>query len=395
MRSLLLMVGFVVGCSEGSKGPPGPEGLPGERGDDGVPGSQGERGPLGPQGDRGSIGDPGRRGEGGAQGERGEQGVAGSSGSIGPQGSVGPSGADGRSCFGESVPDGMQITCGEETFVLRHGEDGESGSPGAMGLTGQKGDRGDDGEMGPQGERGSVGSQGAPGRDGVSCTAEDVLEGFQITCGDLSVLIRHGEQGLPGERGEQGSAGVQGEIGPMGLQGPPGERGVQGPEGARGPAGSPGEPGEEGLPGASLHLLDGDGQDLGIWMGQNVTYLPTLDIMVTFSTSSSEAVVRGYNEHIWFDGANCGGSAYIETAGEWQALQSLFAGNPNLFGYYRIVPGAQPADVFVTSKPCGCGDEDIHCENRVPFSRHVYPAEQIVLPFVEPLAWPLKVGVVQ
>lgn len=178
MKVLSLVVIGLVGCGADKEGAPGPEGPPGEHGSDGAPGPQGERGTLGPQGDRGTRGDEGVRGETGERGERGEQGVPGSPGPIGPQGPVGPSGADGASCFGESIPDGMQITCGEETFALRHGEDGEPGPPGARGI------------------------QGPPGRDGVSCTEQDVLEGIQITCGDVSVLIRHGEQGPPGRDGQ-------------------------------------------------------------------------------------------------------------------------------------------------------------------------------------------------
>lgn len=216
---VLLIAGFVAGCSAGEEGPPGPQGLPGERGSDGAPGSQGERGPLGPQGDRGSRGDEGTRGETGERGERGEQGVVGPVGPMGLEGPAGPRGADGTSCIGESIPDGMLITCGEETLTLRHGEDGEPGPPGPMGLQGPPGPAGN---MGPRGERGGVGPQGeqglewSPGRDGVSCTAQDVLEGIQISCGDVSVLIRHGEQGQPGRDGEPG---LQGPEGPAGRDG--------------------------------------------------------------------------------------------------------------------------------------------------------------------------------
>lgn len=211
MKILSLVVIGLVGCNADSEGPPGPEGPAGERGSDGAPGPQGERGPLGPQGDRGTRGDEGIRGESGERGERGEQGVPGSVGPVGPQGPAGPSGADGASCFGESLPDGMQITCGEETLVLRHGEDGDPGEPGSPGAMGVQGSPGPVGEVGPQGEPGPVGPEGIPGRDGISCIAQDILEGVQITCGNVSVLIRHGEQGPQGERGEQGSPGQNGE----------------------------------------------------------------------------------------------------------------------------------------------------------------------------------------
>ncbi|MBI4098851.1 MAG: collagen-like protein [Candidatus Magasanikbacteria bacterium] len=384
MKALLLVVGLVVGCDEGSAGPPGPEGPPGERGEDGAPGPQGERGPLGPQGDRGPTGDPGRRGEDGAQGERGEQGVTGSPGSIGPQGPAGPSGVDGTSCVGESVPDGMQITCGEETSVLRHGEDGEPGSPGPVGLTGLKGDRGDDGEMGPQGERGSAGPQGAPGRDGISCTAEDVLEGLQITCGDVSVLIRHGEQGPPGERGEQGPPGQDGEPGP------------QGPEGVRGPEGQRGLQGEQGIPGTQLHLFDGNGQDLGIYTGSEGesfqrTYLPGLDLLAKFHP---EGQLTTYNNGLWFAGANCTGQKYVE----WDSVRStinfqgVHSANPNVWGYARVVPGSQRIDALVDFRQDTNPNQP--CEHLAPRVVSVYPLEAIELPFAVPLAWPLRVGLV-
>ena len=391
MRALLLIVvGLVMGCGADSKGSAGAQGPPGERGDDGAPGPQGEQGTLGPQGDRGPLGDPGRRGEVGEQGERGEQGAAGLAGPVGPQGPVGPSGADGTSCFGESVPEGFQITCGEETIVLRHGEDGEPGSPGPMGLTGPKGDRGEDGEIGPQGVPGQRGLEGPPGRNGVSCTAEDVLEGHQITCGDVSVLIRHGEQGPQGERGEQGQPGRDGEAGLPGVQGEVGPAGPQGPEGQRG------LPGEQGVSGTSLHLFDGNLQDLGIWIGTyGQTYLSELDVIAIFDMSSAQLITEVDTN--WFDRRNCDGHAgnmYVATdaARNSQRHQGIFSvNNHDDLGYFRVVSGAGAAvNVLVLSR-----FYDGQCENIVPISIVGYRLEPIALPFVEPLTWPLKVSIVQ
>lgn len=460
MRVLsLVVIGLVVACELSPKGgPAGPEGPLGERGSDGTPGPQGERGPVGAQGDRGTRGDEGIRGEAGERGERGEQGVAGPPGSMGSQGPIGPSGADGASCFGESIPDGMQITCGEETLVLRHGEDGEPGepgSPGPMGLTGPKGDRGEPGEIGSQGPpgengpRGEQGPVGSPGRDGVSCIARDVLEGIQIVCGDAVYLVRHGERGPQGEQGEQGPAGQNGEPGPPGPQGqegPPGRDGVsctaqdvleglqivcgdvsvlirhgeQGPQGEQGPAGQRGEAGpqgadgvrgpegqrgpqgEQGIPGIQLHLFDGNEQDLGILIdfARYTSYLPDLDLFVEFSESGNfdqgvdVRLVRGGN--VWFGGPNCTGQMFVEgnDVASSRLYRSIHSRNPEVYGYSRIASD-QSVDLILSSRQ---NDDPVNpCtiyEPRDQRVQHYFPVEPVELPFQEPIAWPLKVGMV-
>ncbi len=374
MKTLLLVVAWsMVGCSDdGTQGPAGPDGPIGERGADGVPGPQGERGLIGPQGDRGPLGDPGRRGEAGERGERGEQGLPGSPGLIGSQGPAGPSGANGVSCFGESVPDGVEITCGAETFVLRHGENGEPGPPGPMGRQGPPG---------PAGEAGPRGAQGEHGRDGVSCTTEDVLEGMQITCGDVSVLIRHGEQGPRGEQGELGPPGERGEPGPPGPQGPQGERGQIG---------------------QSPHVYDANGQDLGIAIDAHGprTYIPELDVIGMFvdepEGAMDNAVHLGMNmENILFTGVNCTGDPYAELgrAETSITMQGLYDGrNPNRFGYFRTVPWSIAGQVLMASESQGQGV----CRNwDPPVMRLAHPLEQVELPFDLPLAWPLRVSIAQ
>ncbi|MDO8435477.1 MAG: hypothetical protein Q7S89_02235, partial [bacterium] len=272
---------------------------------------------------------------------------------------------------------------------------GQPGSPGPMGLTGSKGDRGEAGEMGPRGVPGQPGQEGPPGRDGVSCTAEDVLEGIMIICGDVSVLIRHGEQGSQGERGEQGPAGQDGEHGVAGAQGEAGPVGPQGLEGQRGPQG------DQGIPGDNLHLFDASGQDLGIFIsvGRYRSYLPNLDVLAEFEESGNIEIgihVRLFTDQkVWFGGPNCTGQMFVEStdmSDSWR-LQGIHSANPDVYGYSRVVPGSRSVDLVVSSRQ-GQTVEEV-CVISAPRNLHLYPLETIELPFREPLTWPLKVGIIQ
>lgn len=118
-----------------------------------------------------------------------------------------------------------------------------------------------------------------------------------------------GSQGDPGPRGAVGPAGPQGVAGPVGPQGPEGVQGVQGVEGAEGPIGP------KGPAGPSLAIIDGNGTDLGLFLG----YLPVNDrrLLMWFDTGS-EWVPLVYDTAgfgwqgmtLYFDEVNCAGNAY-------------------------------------------------------------------------------------
>lgn len=108
------------------------------------------------------------KGERGPVGPRGPQGPRGIPGAVGPSGPAGRDGIDGISCYGESVPEGVLITCGEDTYLVEHGARGPEGPVGPQGLQGSsglQGERGFAGESGPIGPQGPRGEQGPAGNE--------------------------------------------------------------------------------------------------------------------------------------------------------------------------------------------------------------------------------------
>jgi hypothetical protein len=181
--------------------------------------------------------------------------------------------------------------------------------PGPPGLTGPKGDTGPQGSGGPQGEQGPRGAIGPQGPTGPA-----------------------GAVGPAGPRGLQGPVGLTGAAGPQGPAGPKGDTGAQGP---RGPAGS-------------MHVLDANGQYLGILISKGVSYnynescqpagsgdkydisvhIPSLnlDLIVPILGSTGD-VPYSYSDFL-FANLTCSGTPYIWSSGvliqRWNGTQSKY-----------------------------------------------------------------------
>jgi hypothetical protein len=85
----------VLGWTDQSQGPSGPQGVQGTTGPQGPQGPQGDIGPQGPQGPQGDIGPQGPQGITGPQGPQGDIGPQGPQGITGPQGVQGTTGPQG------------------------------------------------------------------------------------------------------------------------------------------------------------------------------------------------------------------------------------------------------------------------------------------------------------
>lgn len=262
-----------------------------------------------------------------------------------------------------------------KNIKLIPGPQGPKGETGLQGLTGMQGLKGDTGLQGPKGDPGLQGVIGPKGEQG--------LQGLTGPQGLTGLQGLKGEQGLPGKIGPQGEPGLQGEAG---LQGEPGPRGEQGPTG---PAGSGG--------GSQLHLFDGRGQDLGLFIDANsTTFLPGLALYLRFAEqgSSRNALPPKFvpiNDGLYFEQLNCAGAIYldIDRVSTVVQRQGVFAGNPDVFGRFRIIPDSSPMSVTIRSRPSG--DGGFNCLNITPNSKAVYPVESITLPFSEPLTYPLRI----
>ena len=95
------------------------------------------------------------------------------------------------------------ITFGVGTLAT--GPQGPTGPTGPTGEPGQDGVDGIDGTNGENGQDGNDGADGLDGQNGISCTVVENEDGSAtVTCGEESVTIQPGQNGLPGENGIPG-----------------------------------------------------------------------------------------------------------------------------------------------------------------------------------------------
>lgn len=214
----------------------------------------------------------------------------GKDGEQGPQGPKGDKGDPGQGCTAEYIEGGIQVTCSNGVFVVKHGQDGENGKNGENGNNGQNGENGNNGKDGNDGasiglaisdapklvcENGGMvmttwkdinnngtfdpgepnynqraicnGLNGENGKDGKSCTVDRVGEKeSKIDCGGTPVIIRDGEDGKDGKDGQgcyitdhpEGAAIVCGDDVQIVKDGKNGENGKDGANGADGKDGA-------------------------------------------------------------------------------------------------------------------------------------------------------------
>jgi len=223
-------------------------------------------------------------------------------------------------------------------------------------------------------------------------------------CRAMHSLLTFNSEGL------QGPAGPQGEVGPVGATGATGANGANGLDGAvgatgpAGPKGDTGATGPQGIQGiagqngSSLHVVDGNGQDLGIFLssgGSYDTYVPELDARLSFSSGGPlpntppRALPRGSQSDTYFESADCTGTAYIEEPlVNSLGKQQLYALSNNNLAPFRVLPGSSPLTVTARSRPSG--DSAYTCTLDGPVVRTGYIIERVEYPFMEPLTWPLS-----
>jgi len=171
------------------------------------------------------------------------------------------------------------------------GPGGPTGATGATGATGSPGPLGATGVTGPAGATGAAGPTGAAGATGATGSA-----------GNAGAAGPTGATGLTGQPGATGPAGPTGATGAKGATGATGV-GTAGPTGPTGPAGSSS---------GGLTLKDANNATLGsiIYLGPTFTVLTpskyTVDINYDGTFNSGQ---------IWYSGAGCTGTAYLNSGG--------------------------------------------------------------------------------
>ncbi len=211
-----------------------------------------------------------------------------------------------------------------------------------------------------------------------------------------------GPQGLQGDQGPVGPVGPQGIVGPIGLQGVQGLKGdtgdvgpngPQGPIGLQGPQGDQGTVGPQGHSGNTLHVVDGDGQDLGILIGTSAnsgntfdTYVPQLGAFASFYQGrNNDGTHMTYwlnTENIYFTQLDCAGTPY-GNRGRFNVLVK----NVGLKRYFQYTTGST-LRLWVISSLNDGGCVNLPLPGSLQDSTEV---REVTLPFTEPPTYPLQV----
>lgn len=168
-------------------------------------------------------GQPGAPGATGAKGPKGDPGPIGPMGPMGPMGPIGPMGPAGTA-------NAAAIESSLAEYFKKHPQ--AAGAVGPMGPMGPQGKQGIPGPSGPQGPKGDPG---------------------QATAAFIEAAIQDYLKRNPIKQGSPGPQGALGPMGPMGPMGPQGKPGIPGPIGPMGPAGTGGK------------IVNGGGNDKGLW----------------------------------------------------------------------------------------------------------------------------------
>lgn len=212
---------------------------------------------------------------------------------------------------------------------------------------------------------------------------------------------------IAGAKGDQGEPGVQGPVGPMGPQGAqglPGKDGINGQDGApgeQGPSGPQGEQGVPGAPGATLHVFDANNQDLGFYMDSEnswdtvTVFSPERSLILGFFFLGSEQTPkvgspgRFYQGGVlYYEETDCQGAPYSGYLGNPQYLKAQIS-TPEGMKYYKVssvMPTLRVMRSYIS------GETGVCSSTGATHQSNMYPVEEVSLPFSEPLAWPLRVG---
>lgn len=161
-------------------------------------------------------------------------------------------------------------------------------------------------------------------------------------------------------------------------------------------------PGPEGPAGPVLHLVDDDGQDLGIFIEMSNparTYVPSLDVFVRLNANFSNRQDSGVDEvlpflggsiQLSFEGADCTGQAFFSQAFHHQRLMK--ASSSDGFRYFKTRRKDVPESRTKESEFVGHFSETLECENVDSETlSETFAYDEIFLPFTEPLAPPLEI----
>jgi hypothetical protein len=221
-----------------------------------------------------------------------------------------------------------------------------------------------------------------------------------------------GAQGLPGPMGPMGLPGrdgVDGLAGPAGPQGPKGDTGEQGEQGDKGDKGDPGVAGPAGPAGSSsgggaLHVYDANGQDLGLYITSDVTFVPEIGSIVRFHRVPGGAnfpggfpVWIGSNETVFYSERNCTGIALSGGIGSLPVNEETFHGLGVNNYFVRTTEFVSSAELKaksmtgVVTTVNGLPYKTCHPGTDINQPEYFYKLKSVTLPFDHPVG-PFRIG---
>jgi hypothetical protein len=216
-----------------------------------------------------------------------------------------------------------------------------------------------------------------------------------------NVAGQQGPQGVAGPvgpKGDKGDTGVTGLAGLQGQQGTQGEVGPMGPQGLQGIQGTKGDKGDTGVPGQTLHLLDANNQDLGVFVDlinpdssnrEFHTYLPALGAVARFYSDADHRIAKFVYSglpggEVWYTGSACTGtpsSAYSFLENYTLTAVTLVPGGNKYFIGTNDIGTTRTWNSHLT---------DSGCKEISPETHVTYALQEVTPSFVEPIVWPLK-----
>jgi len=170
-----------------------------------------------------------------------------------------------------------------------------------------------------------------------------------------------------------------------------GEKGETGEDGEQGEKGDTGEAGADGEGGTEFHLVDGDGQDLGIVLRARTnangftTYIAEVDGLFGFDQTANEAGLLKNGVGVHFEQAECAGEPHFK--GNFSKSTQVIYHDRVEDKFYK-----KNADDNVQERDSQSRLEvDRGCVGDLSTDSHTLLLEEITLPFTEPLAVPLEV----
>lgn len=155
-------------------------------------------------------------------------------------------------------------------------------------------------------------------------------------------------------------------------------------------AGAPGPKGDKGDPGSSLHLFDGNSQDLGIFLGTNSgspeTFILGPNVKANFVNTNPPRLVASV-PNIFFESGDCSNNAFLiplpDVPSDAQTL--IVTREPR---YFKVASFAiEQTNINSYFNP----NIDNLCHSLQEATTTRARLEEVTLPFAFPLVWPLEI----